>query len=132
MGCIKNCRRIPGNVNADKVAASDDDLSGIPCSNGIAVGEVLVIDSPQNAVNVKDKILVSKMTDPGWVFMITLAKGIITEKGSLLSHTAIISRELNVPSIVGVKNITNILKTGDIIRMNGSTGKIELVRGKNG
>lgn len=119
------------NINADKVAAGEDELSGIPCSNGIAEGEVLIIDSPQNAVNAKDKILVAKMTDPGWVFMITMAKGIITEKGSLLSHTAIISRELNVPSIVGVKNITNILKTGDRIKMNGSTGKIEMVRDKS-
>ena len=119
------------NINADKVTVSEDELSGIPCSNGIAEGEVLIIDSPQNAVNAKDKILVAKMTDPGWVFLITMAKGIITEKGSLLSHTAIISRELNVPSIVGVKNITNILKTGDRIRMNGSTGKIEVVCDKD-
>ena len=83
-------------------------------------------------VEAKDKILVTKMTDPGWVFLITLAKGIITEKGSLLSHTAIISRELNIPSIVGVKNITNILKTGDVVRMNGGTGKIEVVRKSDG
>lgn len=118
------------NINADTVAAGEDDISGIPCSNGMVEGEVLVIDSPQNAVNAKDKILVAKMTDPGWVFLITMAKGIITEKGSLLSHTAIISRELGIASIVGVKNITNILKTGDKIKMNGSNGKIEMVSEK--
>jgi pyruvate,water dikinase len=74
----------------------------------------------------KDRILVTKTTDPGWVFLITLAKGIITEKGSLLSHTAIISRELGIPSIVGVKNITRILKTGDVVKMNGNTGEIKI------
>jgi phosphohistidine swiveling domain-containing protein len=120
------------SINAEKTVSSADEISGIPCSNGIVEGEVLIVDSPQTALRAKDKILVTKMTDPGWVFLITLAKGIIAEKGSLLSHTAIISRELNVPSIVGVKNITNILKTGDIVRMNGSTGKIELVRDENG
>lgn len=119
-------------INSDKITASEQDLSGIPCSNGIVEGEVLVIENPTATVEAKDKILVTKMTDPGWVFLITLAKGIITEKGSLLSHTAIISRELNIPSIVGVKNITNILKTGDVVKMNGGTGKIEVVRKSDG
>ena len=66
------------------------------------------------------------MTDPGWVFLLTLSKGIIVEKGSLLSHTAIISRELKIPSIVGIKGVTERLKTGDIIYMNGSTGEIRI------
>ena len=107
-------------------------ITGTPCSNGIAEGEVLVIDSPQTAENAKDRILVTKMTDPGWVFLITMAKGIIAEKGSLLSHTAIISRELGVPSIVGVKKATGILRTGDTVRMNGGTGSIEVVSGHGG
>ena len=67
------------------------------------------------------------MTDPGWVFLLATAKGIISEKGSLLSHTAIISRELKIPSIVGVENVLDIIKTGDIIRMDASTGMIEIV-----
>ncbi len=118
----------PSNINADEIKYSTSDLAGIPCSNGCVEGEVIVIDIPGTDLNAKDKIIVTKMTDPGWVFLITLAKGIITEKGSLLSHTAIISRELNVPSIVCVNNITNILKTGDIVKMDGNTGKIEVVR----
>lgn len=68
------------------------------------------------------------MTDPGWVFFLATAKGIISEKGSLLSHTAIISRELKIPSIVGVTNILDIIKTGDIIKMDGSKGTIEIIR----
>ncbi|NLX93968.1 MAG: phosphoenolpyruvate synthase [Clostridiales bacterium] len=119
-------------INSDKITTSEEDLSGIPCSNGIVEGEVLMIENPKGTVEAKDKILVTKMTDPGWVFLITLAKGIITEKGSLLSHTAIISRELNIPSIVGVKNISNILKTGDVVKMDGGTGKIEVVRKSDG
>ena len=103
-------------------------LTGTPCSNGEAKGEVLVIEDVRKAVDVKDKILVTKMTDPGWVFLLTLSKGIISEKGSLLSHTAIISRELGIPSIVGVKGITEKLKTGDVIHMNGSTGEIRIDR----
>ena len=45
------------------------------------------------------------MTDPGWVFLLATASGVISEKGSLLSHTSIISRELKIPSIVGVNNL---------------------------
>jgi pyruvate,water dikinase len=112
------------SVNSAPVAAAPGGMKGTPCSGGIVTGEVVVIDRIEAAVHVKDKILVAKMTDPGWVFLLTLAKGIISEKGSLLSHTAIISRELHIPSIVGVKNITEILKTGDTVRMDGSTGEI--------
>ena len=68
------------------------------------------------------------MTDPGWVFLLATAKGIISEKGSLLSHTAIISRELKIPSIVGVNNLLNTIKSGDIIEMDGTTGVINIVK----
>ena len=68
------------------------------------------------------------MTDPGWVFLLASAKGVISEKGSLLSHTAIISRELGIPSVVGVKDLMLTVKDGDYIRMNGDTGKIDIIR----
>ena len=76
----------------------------------------------------KDKILITKMTDPGWVFLLTQAKGVISEKGSLLSHTSIISREIGIPSIVGVKDLMLTIQTGDLIRMNGDKGKIEILK----
>lgn len=101
-------------------------LVGTPCSNGIVTGEVLVINDINNIKNVKDKILVTKMTDPGWVFLLAQAKGIISEKGSLLSHTAIIARELKVPFVVGVNNLLNTLKDGDIVLLDGTTGRIEI------
>jgi len=116
------------NINAESAGLSAGEMYGTPCSNGTAEGEALVIDRPADAENAADKILVTKMTDPGWVFLLAAAKGVIAEKGSLLSHTAIISRELGVPSIVGAENITKILRTGDIVRMDGGTGKIEVVK----
>ena len=54
-----------------------------------------------------------------------LLKGLIVEKGSLLSHSAIISREMNIPAIVGVQGVTTALKTGDIVQFDGSTGIIK-------
>ena len=106
-------------------------LEGIPCSSGIVEAEALVVTDVKKHYNVRDKILITKMTDPGWVFLLATAKGVISEKGSLLSHTAIISREIGIPSIVGVEEVTSTIHTGDKIRMNGTTGKIEILeRGK--
>ena len=73
------------------------------------------------------KILVTKMTDPGWVFLIADAKAVVAEKGSLLSHTAIISRELGKPAVVSVRQITKLLKTGDFVRVDGDKGEITIL-----
>lgn len=115
-------------INAHKIQLSKDKLYGTPCSDGIVEGEALVVTDITKVGNVKDKILVTKMTDPGWVFLLVRAKGVISEKGSLLSHTAIISRELKVPSVVGVEGLLHTVKTGDILRMNGNTGEITIVK----
>ena len=116
------------NVSAYENVSS---LNGIPCSSGVVEGEVLVIEDVTNVTDVKDKILVTKMTDPGWVFLLVEAKGIITEKGSLLSHTAIISRELGIPAVVGVNNVMNKLQSGDYVVLDGDTGKITVDKEKS-
>lgn len=116
------------NINSHKLRLKRDELVGTPCSDGIAEGEVLVVTDVTQVKNYKDKILVTRMTDPGWVFLLVCARGIISEKGSLLSHTAIISRELKLPSIVGVEKLTDTLQTGDVVRMNGNTGQIWIVK----
>ena len=108
-----------------------DVLEGTPTSNGKVSGEALVINDINETYDVKDKILITKRTDPGWVFLLISAKGIIAEKGSILSHTAIISREIKIPSIVGVEDATTIIKTGDYIKMDAHTGRIKILkRGK--
>lgn len=100
-------------------------LKGVPVSKGIAEGEALVITDPVLNADVKGKILISKMTDPGWVFLMSQAIALVTEKGSLLSHTAIVGRELGIPVVVAVQDVTQRIKTGERIRVDGSTGIIE-------
>lgn len=102
-------------------------IIGTPVSSGTIIAEVIVIEDPLETPHISGKILVTKTTDPGWVFLMVSAKGIISEKGSLLSHTAIIARELGVPAVVGVDNITKILKTGDKVKLNGESGIIEIL-----
>ncbi|MCL2049484.1 MAG: PEP-utilizing enzyme [Defluviitaleaceae bacterium] len=103
-------------------------FTGIGTSSGSITAEAVVLESPNDSVDVKGKIIVTKTTDPGWVFLLTMAGGIVAEKGSLLSHTAIVSRELKIPAVVAVENITSLIKSGDIIKIDGKTGRIDIVR----
>jgi len=118
------------SVNSHRMRSSEGVMQGVPCSGGISEGEALVVEDISMLEGCKDKILVTKMTDPGWVFYLASAKGVISQKGSILSHTAIISREIGIPSIVGVTDVMNRINTGDIVKMDGSSGRIEIVRRK--
>ena len=118
------------SVNSHKMAQKEGIMQGVPCSGGVSEGEALVVEDIAMLENSKDKILVTKMTDPGWVFYLASAKGVISQKGSILSHTAIISREIGIPSIVGVADVMTKISTGDIIRMDGSSGRVEIIKRK--
>lgn len=99
-----------------------NELLGVVVSKGEVTAKALVIDNPKVNLNAKGAILVTKITDPGWIFLMAQASGLITEKGSLLSHTAIVGRELGIPTIVGVANATEIIKSGETIYMDGAKG----------
>ena len=93
-------------------------------SKGIFRGEVLKIKSLQEirAMEAKGKILLSYSTDPGWFPYLNMAEGLITERGSLLSHSAILARELEKPAVVNIPNIMEELQSGDIVEIDGDLG----------
>lgn len=105
-------------------------IKGIPCSPGKVRGRVRVITDPSQARLAKGDIIVARRTDPGWILLFPIAAGLIVEHGSLLSHSAIVSRELGLPAIVGVCNATHLLKDGDEVEFDGRTGDIEVVERK--
>jgi len=112
------------------VAGGDEDGDsvlrlGLGVSRGVVEATPLVLDAPELSQRVSGQILVTRMTDPGWVFLMTQAGGIIAEKGSLLSHTAIIGRELGIPTVVGVKGATSWLRDAARVRLDGSAGTVE-------
>jgi len=111
------------------ISIKDGELIGQGVSPGEVEGVALVLENPNEALEseLKNFILVTKNTDPAWVYIMSRSLGLISEKGSLLSHTAIIGRELGIPTIVGVKSATQMLKTGDRIRMNSVTGSIKKI-----
>lgn len=113
----------------DSVITPGDALKGQGVSQGTSEGYALVLESPDEALSseLKNFILVTKNTDPAWVYIMSRSLGLISEKGSLLSHTAIIGRELNIPTLVGVKHATRKIKTGDKIRLDATNGTIEFI-----
>ena len=105
----------------------DGDLSGLGCCPGIIKARVRVVHHPSEIKSLDGDILVTSSTDPGWVTLFPTASAIIVERGSLLSHSAIVSREMGIPCIVGVTGLLRTLKSGDLIEMNGSTGQIKII-----
>ena len=97
-------------------------LEGVSSCPGLVEGEVVVVLRPDPSVPVQGKILVAPMTDPAWVFIMARSAGMIVERGNLLSHAAIIGRELGIPTIVGVGGATNRLETGMRVRLDASSG----------
>lgn len=117
---------IPRFRKARKTKTSPNVLIGTPASKGKVKAEAIVVLEPSFDLDVKGKILVCKMTDPAWVFLMTQAAGIISEKGSVLSHTAIVGRELGIPAVVGVDHATSLLQSGQIVDLNADEGEIYL------
>ena len=125
-GVIRKAGKIRQMENAGK---EDGDSTprvffGRGVSKGIFRGEVLKIKSLQEvrATEAKGKILLSYSTDPGWFPYLNMAEGLITERGSLLSHSAILARELEKPAVVNIPNIMEELQSGDIVEIDGDLG----------
>ena len=112
---------IPKNVKLD------GDIKGIGCCPGRIRGKVRVVNNPNECNSLNGDILVTSSTDPGWVTLFPTASAILVERGSMLSHSAIVSRELGIPCIVGVTGLLKILKTGDEVEMDGATGELKLL-----
>ncbi|MBN2255007.1 MAG: PEP-utilizing enzyme, mobile region, partial [Deltaproteobacteria bacterium] len=74
------------------------------------------------------EIMVTPSTNPSWAPVFTKIKGAVTDIGGLTSHAAIVSREYGLPSVTGTGVATTIIKTGDIIRLDGSTGVVTIVK----
>ena len=97
---------------------------GIGCCPGIVKASVRVINDPRQAELKAGEIMVAQFTDPGWITLFANAAGILVERGSLLSHSAIVAREMDIPAIVALDGVMSWLQTGDVVEMNGATGVV--------
>lgn len=100
-------------------------LEGLPAAPGVITGIVRIVPEIDDIQRVeKGDILVTKMTSPSWVPVMKKASGIITNEGGVTCHAAIVSRELQIPCVVGTSNATKILKDGQEVTIDGFSGKI--------
>jgi phosphohistidine swiveling domain-containing protein len=110
---------------SEDTVAGGDVRSGLACCRGIVTAPVRVIADPRHETLQPGEILVARHTDPGWIAAFAAAAGVIAERGSLLSHSAIVAREMGVPCVVAVADVTQWLRTGDMVRLDGGRGVIE-------
>ena len=116
----------PKSLNGQE--SMEQELGGRGCTKGLIQGKIKVFKDYHLPEKIDFEIAVAKNTDPGWTPLLGLCKGLIIENGGILSHAAIVSRELGIPTIIGVKNATKVLKSGQTLKINGSNGNIEIIK----
>src|SRR5205814_463784 len=102
------------------------ELRGIGCSPGRVTAPAKVILTPDQSMTIRGEVLIAPMTDPAWVFLMIAAGGIVSEKGSILSHTAIIGRELGIPTVVNVTGATRLIADGATVELDGRAGVVRV------
>jgi phosphohistidine swiveling domain-containing protein len=106
-------------------AAAGGTLEGLGVSDGIVSGRARVIVDPNDPSDLEaDEILVARETDPAWTPLFLAAAGVIVEYGAVMSHAAIVARELGIPAVVGVDQATNRIPTGTRVTIDGTTGRV--------
>jgi pyruvate,water dikinase len=111
-----------------KIAATGE-VRGLPASPGVVEGVARLVHSLEEFDQVRQgDILVCQMTNPAWVVLFTKIIGLVTDAGGATSHPAVVSREFGIPAVVGTSVATQRIKTGDRVRVNGSTGVVEMLR----
>ena len=112
-------------VETGPVTYDEDKLKGLGSSAGKVTGIAKVVHDPNDAGEVtQDMILIARETDPGWLFLMLASKGMVVERGSMLSHTAITGRKFGIPTIVALPAATTRIQDGAKIEMDGSSGTV--------
>ncbi|MFM8411398.1 MAG: PEP-utilizing enzyme, partial [Alphaproteobacteria bacterium] len=102
-------------------------LRGVGVSPGRSEARARVVLDVADLESVLDgEVLVARATDPSWTSALSLAGAIVLEMGGLLSHGAIVARELGIPAVVDVAGATRMLRTGDLVTVDGTTGEISV------
>ena len=121
-------RGIPDVAKRSEADASAVSLvEGMGVSSGIVEGTVRVVTDPTFAEVEQDEILVTPTTDPSWASIMFMSSALVVDIGGPLSHAAVVARELGVPCVVNTRNGSQVLRTGDRVRVDGSAGTIEIL-----
>jgi pyruvate,water dikinase len=111
-------------------ASEGEERRGLGCCPGIVRGTACVVRDPKHARLTAGCILVADHTDPGWIMLFPSASGLLVERGSLLSHSAIVARELGIPAVISVPGLLDWLRDGDDVELDGSAGIVRRLAAK--
>ncbi|HET9326665.1 MAG TPA: PEP/pyruvate-binding domain-containing protein [Candidatus Eisenbacteria bacterium] len=124
----------PGAWGPDWIASAESatlapgagaaELRGTGCCPGVVKAPVRVVRDPRGARDLEGKILVAERTDPGWTLLFPAVRGLLVQRGSLLSHSAIVAREMGLPCVVGIPGLLDILEDGEVVEMDGAAGVV--------
>jgi pyruvate,water dikinase len=111
--------------------ASGEERRGLGCCPGIVRGTARVVRDPKQARLTAGCILVADHTDPGWIMLFPSASGLLVERGSLLSHSAIVARELGIPAVISIPGLLDWLQDGDEVELDGGAGIVRRIIAKD-
>ncbi len=100
-------------------------IGGLAASPGAATGRVRVLSAPSEGERLSDgEVLVATMTNPDWVPTMRRAAALVTDAGGMTCHAAIVARELRVPCVVGTRKATQVLRDGELVTVDGTSGRV--------
>jgi phosphohistidine swiveling domain-containing protein len=117
----------PFALDDPETPVSTEPLSGLGVSAGVAEGLARVVFDPSEGELLPGEILVCNTTDPSWSSYFLIAAGVVIDVGGPLSHGAIVARELGIPCVINTVDGTRRLRTGDALRIDGSSGHVEVL-----
>jgi phosphohistidine swiveling domain-containing protein len=120
-------RGTPQPATAERGQLDGAAIVGIGASAGTVEGIVRVVTDPSFADVETGEILVTATTDPSWASILFLAGALVVDIGGMISHAAVVARELGIPCVVNTRIATRALRTGDRVRVNGTNGTVDLL-----
>lgn len=115
--------------NIIKKENGKSEIKGTGVSLGMVTGKVMVLKSFRDLNKMKKgNILVATMTRPEHIIALRKAKAIVTDEGGITCHAAIVSREFNIPCIIGTKIATKVLKDGDLVEVDANKGVVKIIK----
>ena len=112
-----------------KPSTVEGQIVGLAGSPGVVEGLAHVVLTVDQFDRVrKGDIVVCQMTNPAWVALFTKMAGLVTDAGGLTTHAAVLAREFAIPAVIGTSSATRTIKDGDRIRVNGTTGVVDILR----
>ena len=112
----------------ETIIITGNQMKGIPVSTGVVEARARIVNTLEEAALLqKGEIMVVSFTDIGWTPYFSLLSGLITEIGSPLSHGAVVAREYGIPAVVSVKGARSVIRTGDVVLLDGARGTVEVL-----